>query len=327
MTPRPPRRRERPTAPRSSPRRRARGAGAAVTRGTRRAGENLYLSLVVRPRVPAASLAPIALAIGLAVADVLAARVGARAIVAVKWPNDVLAGGRKLAGVLVEGQLRGSEVSSLIVGVGLNVHATSFPPDSRHARPRSRSSASRRDRDRSALAAELILAIGAAVRASRRSASSFLAAIARARRALRARVDVAGVRGVAAGIDAEGRLLVRGEGGAVTAIVSGEADPVAPACNADARTTSSAPAVKEDTLVIHESTRASRANRRSPGCRAPSCALTGCNLRCSWCDTPQAFYGGTRMPRAEVLAQALAHGHAARRAHRRRAAAPARRSR
>lgn len=36
--------------------------------------------------------------------------------------------------------------------------------------------------------------------------------------------------------------------------------------------------------------------------------LTGCNLRCSWCDTEQAFYGGKRMPRAEVLAQALGLG-------------------
>src|ERR1019366_8592834 len=33
---------------------------------------------------------------------------------------------------------------------------------------------------------------------------------------------------------------------------------------------------------------------------------TGCNLRCVWCDTPQAFHGGTRMPRAEVLSRALA---------------------
>jgi 7-carboxy-7-deazaguanine synthase len=33
---------------------------------------------------------------------------------------------------------------------------------------------------------------------------------------------------------------------------------------------------------------------------------TGCNLRCTWCDTPQAFYGGTRMARSDVLAKALA---------------------
>src|SRR5579871_4906669 len=36
--------------------------------------------------------------------------------------------------------------------------------------------------------------------------------------------------------------------------------------------------------------------------------LTGCNLRCVWCDTPQAFHGGTRLRRAEVLERALALG-------------------
>ena len=36
--------------------------------------------------------------------------------------------------------------------------------------------------------------------------------------------------------------------------------------------------------------------------------LTGCNLRCVWCDTPQAFHGGTRMPRHDVLARALSLG-------------------
>src|SRR5262249_32276978 len=36
--------------------------------------------------------------------------------------------------------------------------------------------------------------------------------------------------------------------------------------------------------------------------------LTGCNLRCVWCDTPQAFHGGTRMTREDVVAKALALG-------------------
>jgi 7-carboxy-7-deazaguanine synthase len=36
--------------------------------------------------------------------------------------------------------------------------------------------------------------------------------------------------------------------------------------------------------------------------------LSRCNLRCRWCDTPQAFEGGTEMPRAEVLQRALSFG-------------------
>lgn len=194
--------------------------------------ENLYLSLVVRPRVPAASIAPITLAIGVAVADVLAGYVGERAIVAVKWPNDVLAGGRKLAGVLVEGQLRGGEISSLIVGLGVNVHATEFPPELA-ARATSLALLGVASRDRSALAAALILAIEASARRfETERLAGFLAAIARRDALLGQTVEVAGVRGVAVGIDAEGRLLVRTERGDVIAVVSGEVIPVDPACAA-----------------------------------------------------------------------------------------------
>ena len=192
--------------------------------------ENLYLSIVARPRVPAASIAPITLAVGVAVADVLAARLGERAIVGVKWPNDVLAGGRKLAGVLVEGQLRGAEVSSLIIGVGVNVHAAAFPPELA-ARATSLALLGLAERERSELAAELILAIRAAVRRfEEQRLQGFLAAITRRDALLGQLVEVASVRGMAAGIDAEGRLLVRGEGGAITAIVSGEVVPVESAC-------------------------------------------------------------------------------------------------
>ena len=192
--------------------------------------ENLYLSLVARPRVPAASIAPITLAVGVAVADVLAARVGERAIVGVKWPNDVLAGGRQLAGVLVEGQLRGADVSSLVVGLGVNVHATAFPPELA-ARATSLALLGVADRDRSALAAALLLAIGAAVRRFEAlRLQGFLAAITRRDALFGQLVDVGGVRGTAAGIDAEGRLLVRGEGGAITAVASGEVNPVDAAC-------------------------------------------------------------------------------------------------
>ena len=62
----------------------------------------------------------------------------------------------------------------------------------------------------------------------------FVAAIARRDALFGHAVDVAGVRGIAAGIDAEGRLLVRGAGGEITAVVSGEVIPVDPACAAGA---------------------------------------------------------------------------------------------
>lgn len=63
---------------------------------------------------------------------------------------------------------------------------------------------------------------------------------------------------------------------------------------------------KEDTLVIHEIYRSIQGESTFAGLPCTFVRTTGCNLRCAWCDTTQAFYGGTRMARREVLAAALA---------------------
>jgi BirA family biotin operon repressor/biotin-[acetyl-CoA-carboxylase] ligase len=189
-------------------------------------GENLYLSLIARPRVAASSVAPVTLAIGVAVAEVIEARLGASpaepAPIQIKWPNDVLAAGRKIAGVLVEGQLRGAEVVSLVVGVGVNVKTRDFPEELA-ARATSLARLGCLDLDRATLAAELLAALGAAIaRYEKERLSGFAAALARRDALLHRRVEVGGVVGVAAGIDAAGQLLIRGEGGAITPVSSGE---------------------------------------------------------------------------------------------------------
>jgi BirA family biotin operon repressor/biotin-[acetyl-CoA-carboxylase] ligase len=96
------------------------------------AGGGVWASIVVRPSLEARRLAGLGIAIAVAVADALerAYGIGAR----VKWPNDVLAGGKKLGGVLVEaGQVAGDVVESAVVGIGLNVDIApdGFPPDLR----------------------------------------------------------------------------------------------------------------------------------------------------------------------------------------------------
>jgi 7-carboxy-7-deazaguanine synthase len=62
----------------------------------------------------------------------------------------------------------------------------------------------------------------------------------------------------------------------------------------------------EDTLVIHEIYASIQGESTFAGLPCAFVRTTGCNLRCVWCDTPQAFHGGTRMRRDDVLAQALA---------------------
>jgi 7-carboxy-7-deazaguanine synthase len=65
---------------------------------------------------------------------------------------------------------------------------------------------------------------------------------------------------------------------------------------------------KEDTLVIHEIYASIQGESTFAGLPCTFVRTTGCDLRCTWCDTPQAFYGGTRMRRDEVLSHALATG-------------------
>jgi BirA family biotin operon repressor/biotin-[acetyl-CoA-carboxylase] ligase len=75
----------------------------------------LLMSLLLRPEVPAAALPLLPLLAGLAVAE--AVRSVAEVPAGLKWPNDVLAGGRKLAGLLVERTTTGG----VVIGIGLNV--------------------------------------------------------------------------------------------------------------------------------------------------------------------------------------------------------------
>ena len=99
----------------------------AQTRGRGRAGRawhsppgtNLYLSMIVRSSLPAAALPGITLAAGIAVCD--AVRAAGVANARLKWPNDVRAGGRKLAGILTEMTTRGGAVDAVVVGIGVDV--------------------------------------------------------------------------------------------------------------------------------------------------------------------------------------------------------------
>jgi BirA family biotin operon repressor/biotin-[acetyl-CoA-carboxylase] ligase len=81
---------------------------------------NLSASLLMRPQIPAAEAAQLSFAACLAVADVLASTAPA-AEVRLKWPNDAVLNGRKVAGVLLESSGRGRDIDWLVVGVGINL--------------------------------------------------------------------------------------------------------------------------------------------------------------------------------------------------------------
>jgi len=64
---------------------------------------------------------------------------------------------------------------------------------------------------------------------------------------------------------------------------------------------------RSETLLIHEIYASLQGESTLVGLPTTFVRTSACNLRCRWCDTPQAFTGGERLPRAEVLRRALAH--------------------
>lgn len=78
----------------------------------------LYLSAIIRPSLPMVDVPPMTLAIGIGLCDAVRF---AGAPATLKWPNDLLVGHRKLAGVLVETQSQGNKLDSVVVGIGINL--------------------------------------------------------------------------------------------------------------------------------------------------------------------------------------------------------------
>jgi BirA family biotin operon repressor/biotin-[acetyl-CoA-carboxylase] ligase len=83
---------------------------------------NLYLSLVLRPEVAAGEAAQIGFVAAVALAETLRPLLPPGAEIALKWPNDVLIGRRKVSGILPEAVSgEAGRVEALILGIGVNV--------------------------------------------------------------------------------------------------------------------------------------------------------------------------------------------------------------
>jgi BirA family transcriptional regulator, biotin operon repressor / biotin---[acetyl-CoA-carboxylase] ligase len=82
-------------------------------------GANLLASVLLRPGCEADDLHLCSGAVALAAADACAEVAGVTPVL--KWPNDLLVGGSKLAGVLAEADFEGTRLRGVVVGIGLNV--------------------------------------------------------------------------------------------------------------------------------------------------------------------------------------------------------------
>jgi BirA family biotin operon repressor/biotin-[acetyl-CoA-carboxylase] ligase len=193
-------------------------------------GLGLYLSAIVRPPLPLAMVPPMTLAIGVAICDAVRA-FGADA--RLKWPNDLLVRGRKLAGVLVEAQSQGPRLEAVIVGIGVNL-AGELPSEVRDTAITLEEAAGQpidRDRFLQGLLEHVEHWID-------RYACSGLPSVNTAWEERMAKHVIARastlantiIQGEMAGLDGDGSLLLRDDTGMLHRVRSGTVESVSPAC-------------------------------------------------------------------------------------------------
>lgn len=178
-------------------------------------GTAILCSILLEPP-PGRAVAQLSLLGGLAVAETVERAVAAPA--GIKWPNDVLLGGRKVAGVLAE-----AAAGAVMLGIGLNVNqGPEQLPAGAKVEPGSLFTADGTRRERAPLLADLLLALEQLYDRWRADGLDAVHGELAARDVLEGRrVTIDGAAGVAAGIDREGRLLVE-VAGVQRAVESGE---------------------------------------------------------------------------------------------------------
>lgn len=182
-------------------------------------GESLLFSLLLRPKLAISEISALTLAIGLALRDAIGPRLATP--LKIKWPNDLYAGDKKLAGVLVESQMQGEQLQAVVIGVGLNVTTRSFPAEIA-ARATSLALSGAEPLEREGLLVHLLIAIGRRVAAYERSGVRGILDELNAADALRGKaIRVDAQRGIGRGVDGQGQLVLETEAGALISILSG----------------------------------------------------------------------------------------------------------
>jgi BirA family transcriptional regulator, biotin operon repressor / biotin---[acetyl-CoA-carboxylase] ligase len=187
---------------------------------------NIYLSVVLRPPLAASQAPLLSLMAAVAIVDTLGQE---GAVSAIKWPNDVLIQGRKVAGVLTEMDTYRDTVRFVVVGVGINVNMTQEEIE-RHLGAVTQTATSLqvalgREVRREGLVATLLGHLEHWYDAFRAHGELALQAAWEARslmcgRRIEAQTPAAAYEGIAEGIDPTGRLVLRQDDGVLVRLTS-----------------------------------------------------------------------------------------------------------
>ncbi|MFZ5867287.1 MAG: biotin--[acetyl-CoA-carboxylase] ligase [Thermodesulfobacteriota bacterium] len=188
-------------------------------------GKNLALSVLLRPKLAPQEAPLMGLLASVAVARVLEAKRVPSA--ALKWPNDVLVDGRKIAGILPEASVKGNTLEFVIIGIGLNVNSrfSDFPIEL-HDSVTSVLIVTGREWDLQEAAHDLLKEMDALYDRVIKEGCGFIPSLWGARWAHKGRMLTRdGLEGRAEGIGPLGSLILRASDGRRVEINSGEAEP------------------------------------------------------------------------------------------------------
>lgn len=182
-------------------------------------GQNLIFSVLLRPSISVERASALSLVAGLAVRAAAARRV--HQSVAIKWPNDVLVGNKKLAGTLVESRMRGADIEAVVIGIGVNVHMVD-PPEEIASVATSLALLGDPAPSRETFLAEVLAELESRLKIfGADGLGGLLDELRRHDALLDARVQVGDVHGTAVGIDEQGNLLIRADDGKLHHVSSG----------------------------------------------------------------------------------------------------------
>ena len=212
------------------PERKTQGRGRLGWRWESPPVSNLYLSVILRPRLSPRHAPQITLAAAVALVETVAAFLPRPP--AIKWPNDILFDGKKLAGILTEAACDTERVEYVILGVGLNLNyrAGAMPAELRE-RATSLADLTGTTVSRESVLVRLIQDLDRCYGELEESGFEALRPRWEAHFGLRGRLirvehgDEAHI-GRARGIDRQGALIVEGEDGRRRSIIAGDVVPL-----------------------------------------------------------------------------------------------------
>jgi len=191
---------------------------------------NLYLSVILKPKLPPADTPQLTLMAAVALAETVQSFLPAPP--SIKWPNDILVGGKKLAGILTESSCETDRVHFVVVGVGVNLNLPAAAlPEAIRDRATSLRILTGKPIDRTLFAKQLINDLDRCYGELGRDGFPGIARRWESFFDLRGRkvaVEMADQRvmGIARGIDRDGALILEEEGGALRRVIAGEVIPV-----------------------------------------------------------------------------------------------------